>query len=178
MLSRGSRLGTSGIAQTALLMGLAATLGYVESAMLPSLPIPGLKVGLANIAIVVALLTLGRSRALAVSLGRVVLVGLATGMIAGPTAALSAGGALASWGVMASVVGERTPFSIVGISLAGSSASAIAQLLVAALVTGSAAPLMLLPLSLGLSIPAGLAVGLAARLLISRVPRTALSTAG
>jgi len=166
------------IALAALLMTLAALLGYVESVILPTMPVPGLRLGLANIAVVVALATLGTWPALAVSLGRVALVGLATGMIAGPTMFMSAAGALAAWTVMTLARSQVPGLSAVGWSLAGSAANAVAQLVAATFVTGSAAPLMLLPISLGLSIPAGMAIGYAAQLLISRVPRSSLSIAG
>jgi len=165
------------LAVTALLLGLAATLGYLEAVLIPPLPVPGLKLGLANTAVVVALATVGPSRALAVSLGRVLLVGLATGSIAGPTIAMSVSGAVGAWIAMALLANASSDFSVVGWSIGGSAANAVSQLAAATIVTGSAAPLMLLPLSLGLSLPTGIAVGMLGGLLISRVPRLTLSTA-
>ncbi|HZL04203.1 MAG TPA: Gx transporter family protein, partial [Coriobacteriia bacterium] len=82
----------------ALLIALASILGLLEAAI-PS-PIPGARLGLANVAVVVALVTLGPSRALAVSLGRVAIVALAAGTLGGPGFMLGVAGAIASWATM------------------------------------------------------------------------------
>jgi len=165
-------------AETALLLTLASVLGYAESALLPPLPVPGLRLGLANLAVVLAFLRLGRPRALLVSLGRVVVVGVATGTLFGPVGALSSGGALASWAVMALLTRAEGRFTAIGWSVAGSAAHVVAQLFIASALVGSAAVVSLAPFSLALSLPTGLAIGLSARTVISRVSRPVLSTAG
>ncbi|MDP2181461.1 MAG: Gx transporter family protein [Actinomycetota bacterium] len=164
-------------AATGLLMAMAATLGYLEVVLLPPLPVPGMRLGLANIAIVLALVTVGPARALAVSLGRVLLVGLATGALGGPASVLSAVGALAAWGVMSAIASRGDRYSMIGWSLAGSSAHVIAQLCAATVLVSSAAPLLLAPVSLALSLPTGLLIGYSARLLLSRVPLQTVSVA-
>jgi heptaprenyl diphosphate synthase len=153
-----------------MLLAVATALGYAEAVLMPSLPVPGLKLGLANVAVVVALAVLGPGRAAVVSLGRVLLVALATGTLGGPAMALALSGAVASWTVMALMARQKDTFSVIGWSLAGAAAHAVGQLLVAVIVTGSAAPIMLLPLALALSLVTGTVVGLLAHLLISRVP--------
>lgn len=158
-------------AALACFLALACVLGLVESMMLPPLPLPGLRLGLANIAVVVALAAMGPADALAVTLGRVIIVGFATGSLLGPVGAMSAAGALASWATMAVLVPAGARFSPIGWSLGGSAAHVVAQLVVAAVAVASPSPLMLLPISLGLSLPSGLAVGLVARLLLSRISR-------
>lgn len=164
--------------ETALLLSLAAVLGYAESLLLPPTPVAGLRLGIANLAVIVALVRLGPARAAVVSLGRVVIVGLATGTLAGPMGMLSAGGAVASWTVMTLLwrAGER--FSPVGWSVAGAATHVLAQIAIASLLIGSTAPVSLVPLSLALSLPTGLAVGLCARVVISRISRPVWSTAG
>lgn len=174
MQSRGRSPISRDISVTAVLMALGACLGYAESVLLPALPIPGVRLGLANLAVVVALTTVGRSNALVVSLGRVLLVALATGSLAGPAQAMSLAGAVAAWGVMAALSARGDTFSPVGWSLAGSAAHVLAQLAVASWLVGSSAPLLMMPLSLGASVPAGLAVGYSARLLVSRIPSVRL----
>ena len=157
-------------ALTALLLALATVLGYVEAVLMPSLVVPGLKLGLANVAVVVALATLGPWRAAFVSLGRVLLVGLATGTLGGPTTVLALTGAVTAWAAMAVMAREKATFSVIGWSLAGACAHAVGQLFAAVVVTGSAAPIMLMPWALALSLVTGALVGLLAHLLISRVP--------
>jgi len=73
---------------TALLLACATALGYVEAVLFPAMPLPGFKLGLANVAVVIALVMLGPARAGVVSLGRVLLVALATGTLGSPTMAL------------------------------------------------------------------------------------------
>ena len=142
--------------------------------MLPSLPVPGVRIGLANVAIVIALVTLGGRWCITISLMRVVVVGLATGTLLGPVGMLSAAGGAAAAGAMFLLARSRA-FSVLGVSLGGSAAHVSAQLVVAVLLSGSTAPLLLLPLSLALSLPSGLVIGYSARLLLSRLPSRSLS---
>jgi heptaprenyl diphosphate synthase len=170
--------GSSRVARIGVLMALASVLGLAETLWLPVLPIPGMRLGLANVAVVIALELLGPAAALLVSLGRVVVVGMATGSLLGPVGILSVTAALASWCVMSLLwrCGDR--FTPIGWSVAGSASSVCAQLALAGLVTGSAAPLYLAPAALALSLPSGLAVGLLAGTLISRVSRLSVQVVG
>ena len=155
---------------TALLLALAAVLGYVESVLVPPLPVPGVRLGLANIAVVLALANLGARDALTVSVGRVLVVGLVAGTLAGPGSLLALAGALASWGTMALLALAGSRFSVVGWSVAGAAAHVAAQLVAASAITGSPAPLAFAPVSLFLALGCGLAIGLVCRLLLSRLP--------
>lgn len=168
----------SPLARGAVLLAVAASLGLAESLWLPALPVPGMRLGLANLAVIVALVVLGPAEALFVSLGRVVIVGLATGMLFGPISVLSAAGAAASWAVMVALRSRGGAFSVVGWSVAGSAASVLSQLVAAAFLTSTPSVLSLAPLALALSLPSGLAIGLVARLLISRIFRLSVSFVG
>ena len=64
----------------AMLTAVAMILSYVES-LLPSVGIPGVKMGLANIAVIFALFRFGWKEAAALSLVRVVLVSLLFGSV-------------------------------------------------------------------------------------------------
>ena len=66
---------TKKLTTMAMLTAVAMILSYVE-AMLPSIAIPGVKMGLANIAVVFALYRFGWKEAVAISLIRVVLMSL------------------------------------------------------------------------------------------------------
>ena len=156
---------------TALLVAVGSVLGIVESSLVPPLPVPGVRLGLANIAVVVALALYGRTAALHVGLLRVLVVGLATGTLAGPAFALALVGTLAAWAVM-SLLAAAPGVSAIGRSVAGAAAHVAAQLALAALLIGSPSPLLFAPVSLLLALPCGLAVGYAAHLLLSRLPLT------
>jgi len=157
------------VAMVAMLVAVAAVLGIVESSLVPALPIPGVRLGLANLAVVLALSLVGRAAALRVSVLRVVVVALATGALGGPAFAMALSGAVASWVVMAWLAGLRT-VSPIGWSVAGAAAHVSAQLVVASLITGSGAALLFAPVSLALALGCGLVIGYASRLLLSRLP--------
>ena len=61
------RFSTKAITTCAVLAALALALSYLESFFPPLLPLPGVKLGLANIVTVYALYALGASSALATS---------------------------------------------------------------------------------------------------------------
>lgn len=167
------------LAFTALLMALAAVLGYLEAVALPPLlPVPGLRIGLANIAVLVALAVLGSRSALVVTLGKVFIVGLATGLIASPVVWMSLAGSLAAWYVMSVLSRRGDSFSVVGWSVGGAAAHVVAQLIVASMLIQSWAPLFLAPISIASSVVAGLAIGFIARLLLSRLPTTSVVAVG
>jgi heptaprenyl diphosphate synthase len=166
------------VASTAVLFAAACVLAYLESVVMPPLPLPGMRLGLANIVIVIALAIHGARVAATVSLGRVLVVALAAGTLGGPPFLLSLGGALAALAAMVLLSFAGSAFSVVGWSVLGSAAHVGGQLLVAAALVSSTAPLALLPVSLALSVPLGLAVGHTARLLVSRIPDLSLSAAG
>lgn len=171
MRSRAEAMSSRTLARMALLVALASVLGYAEAVLLPALPVPGMRLGLANLAVLLALVALGPARALAVSIARVLVVGLATGTLLGPTGLLSLAGALAAWAVMAAMYRfTGATFSVFGWSVAGSFVHVLAQLGAACLLVGTLHPFTLAPLSLAASICAGAAIGYSARLLLSRVP--------
>jgi len=119
--------------ETALLALLAVALGTLEG-MVPR-PVPFLKLGLANAAVLLALVRLGVAGAAAVTGIRVAGVGLATGVLATPSFVLSTFGALASLAAMGMLCRLRPGVvSVVGISVAGGEASMLGQLGAAALI--------------------------------------------
>ncbi|MBQ9392478.1 MAG: Gx transporter family protein, partial [Oscillospiraceae bacterium] len=69
---------TKKLTTLALLTAGAMILSYVES-MIPSIGIPGVKMGLANIAVIFALYRLGWREALGISLVRVFMVSMLFG---------------------------------------------------------------------------------------------------
>jgi len=153
----------------ALLVAVGAVLGLLESSLVPQLPIPGVRLGLGNLAVVLALALVGRAAAFRVSTLRVAIVAVATGALGGPGFAMALAGAMASWAVM-SLLSRVPGVSSVGWSVGGAAAHVLAQLGVACLIAGSATPLLLSPVALALAVPCGLVIGYSSRLLLSRLP--------
>ena len=149
-----------------LLTAVAMILSYVES-LLPSVGIPGVKMGLANIAVIFALFRFGWKEAAALSLVRVVLVGLLFGSVGAMLYSLA--GAVLSLAVMA-LLRRIDRFSTVGISVAGGVAHNAGQILMAMLILQTKQLLGYLPVLAVSGIAGGVLTGLAAALLIRRIP--------
>ena len=150
----------------AMLTAVAMILSYVES-LLPSVGIPGVKMGLANIAVIFALFRFGWKEAAALSLVRVVLVSLLFGSVGAMLYSLS--GAVLSLAVMA-LLRRIDRFSTVGISVAGGVAHNAGQILMAMLILQTKQLLGYLPVLAVSGIAGGVLTGLAAALLIRRIP--------
>ena len=72
-------MNTKKISYLGLLIALAFVLSYVENLLPISIGIPGAKIGLANLVVMVALYTIGSKNALMLSIVRVILVGFTFG---------------------------------------------------------------------------------------------------
>ena len=150
----------------AMLTAVAMILSYVES-LLPSVGIPGVKMGLANIAVIFALFRFGWKAAAALSLVRVVLVSLLFGSVGAMLYSLA--GAVLSLAVMA-LLRRIDRFSTVGVSVAGGVAHNAGQILMAMLILQTKQLFGYLPVLAVSGIAGGVLTGLAAALLIRRIP--------
>ncbi len=150
-----------------MLAALALILGWVEH-MLPLNPaIPGLRLGLGNLAVVSALYLLGPLPAAAVSAAKVLLSALLFGSVSGLM--YSAAGAAVSFATML-LLHRLDHLSPVGVSAAGGAAHIAAQFAVAALATSTPALLRLMPPLLAVGTLTGALLGLAALLTLRRIP--------
>lgn len=131
------------IATTALLLAVALVLGYFESLLFHLPGVPGLKLGLANITVLLALDQFGAPYALGLSVGKAVLTAFLFG---NPVALLySLFGSVLSWAGMS--LGKRG-FGVLGVSVIGSVLHNAGQLAVACLLTQSTAPIGYAPILL------------------------------
>ena len=117
--------------QIALLVALACILQVSES-MIPH-PIPGLRLGLANMVTLTTLVLLGFRHALEVAVIRTILSSLITGTFMSPGFILSCAAAIASTLIIGllywlSGVHQRCRFSIIGISIVGAFCHNMVQL--------------------------------------------------
>lgn len=122
------------IYQIALLVALACILQISES-MIPH-PIPGLRLGLANMVTLTTLILLGFRHALEVALIRTILSSLIIGTFMSPGFILSFSAAIASTLIMGlfywlSGLNARFRFSIIGISIVGAFCHNMVQLVLA-----------------------------------------------
>ena len=165
---REKRFDTRRLTLLSLLTAVALVLSLVESMLPPLLPVaPGAKLGLSNIAPLIALILLGVSDAFAVMLAKSLLGAAITGGLSGLMYSVPSG--IASLAVETLLfVTALGALSLPMISLIGAVVFNAVQLAVACAVTG--ANLMpLLPLLMAAGIVAGAFTGLATYYLIKRL---------
>ena len=118
------------MAITGILTAGAIVIGIIES-FIPSIGIPGVKLGLANIIILITLYELGILEALFVNLARIFIVGLLRGTIFTMGFFMSLTGAILSLGIMILFHLLIKKFSIIGVSVIGALFHVFGQILVA-----------------------------------------------
>ena len=134
-------------------------LSYIESILPFSVGIPGVKLGLPNLIVVLLLYQFGAGEALIVNLVRILLTGFLFGNLSAVVYALAGG--LSSFCVMALFCRMRC-FSIMGVSIAGGVFHNIGQIAVASFVVETFAPVFYLPFLLIAGVITGLIIGIAA----------------
>ena len=150
----------------ALTTAVAMILSFVESQIPAFIAVPGVKVGLANIAVVFALYRLGWKEAAAISLVRVVMVSMLFGSIASLFYSL-AGAILSLTGM--GLLKKTGRFTEIMVSVTGGILHNIGQIAMACLILETAALRYYLPFLLVSGIIAGVVVGLVSAVLVQRV---------
>ncbi len=154
------------VAAYGMLIGLAFIFSYLEAVLPVPIPVPGVKLGLANLVTMVGLYTVGAGGTAAVSLIRIVLAGLTFGNAFSMVYGL-AGGALSL--ALMILVKRFTGLGQVGVSIVGGVGHNIGQLAVAALVTRTAGVFAYLPVLLVAGTIAGALIGLLGGLVTERI---------
>lgn len=164
----GSRTSTHALTKAALLAAMALAAQYLESLLPPVLPGVPARIGLANIFVLLPLLSGRKGEAAAISLLRCLLLPLLTGNVSGLPYALA--GSAASFFVMLPLLSPYRAGHIgaAGVSVAGAFLFNMGQLFVGVCVVGKAM-LAYVPWMGLLSIPAGICTGLLAALLKKRL---------
>ncbi|MBQ8414487.1 MAG: Gx transporter family protein [Clostridia bacterium] len=162
------KLSTKQLVTISALVAVAMILSYVESMIPAFVAVPGVKVGLSNIATVFALYALGWPYAIGISVVRVFLSSLLFGNFVGMIYSLS-GAALALVSMI--LLKKLDIFSTVGISVVGGVCHNIGQIIAACIVMETAAiAVYIIPLLFSGTI-AGVVIGLIAGNLVERVKK-------
>ena len=157
---------TKKLVTLAVTISVAMILSFVESRIPAFVAIPGVKVGLANIAVIFALYKMGWREAIAVSVIRVLLVALLFGSVV--SLAYSIAGAAISLSLMI-LLRKIGIFTEVAVSVVGGITHNIGQILIAFLLLETKVVFYYLPFRMVSGVIAGIAVGVAAALLIKRI---------
>ena len=150
----------------ALTIALAMVLSFVESQIPAFVAIPGVKVGLANIAVVFALYRMGWKEAAGISLIRVLLISLLFGHFA--SLFYSAAGAVLSLTGMI-LLKRLDRFSCVAVSVAGGVLHNIGQILMACILLETNVIRYYLPFLIVSGVIAGVVIGILAVVIVRRV---------
>lgn len=156
---------TEKLTLTALLTAAALILGWLEHAVPIVASIPGIKLGISNIAVVFALYRLGIGYAVSVMACKVTLSALLFGGFSG--FAYSAAGGILSLAVMIAVYKIKW-LSPIGVSAVGGAAHITAQVFVAVLFTATPQIAWLLAPLLAVGTVTGSLTGVASALLIKK----------
>lgn len=156
---------THKIALLGVLSSAAIVVSILES-FIPSIGIPGVKLGLANILILITLYELGVWEAAVVNLLRVFISGLLRGTLLTMGFLMSLTGAFLSLGVMILFYLLIKKFSIVGVSVIGSIFHVTGQILIAMVFLGTAYIVFYLPIIAVSAIITGVFVGITAGAII------------
>ena len=150
----------------ALLSAVAIALNLLESIYIG--PIFGvLRLGLANIAALLALKLMGRKEMIIVNVMRVVIGNLLRGTIFSSTFWISSGGVILSSLVMLGM--DKLDSSLLFTSIIGSVAHSSGQVLIVSFLYRQAGMAAILPYLLLGSIPTGILIGTVAKLVLSRI---------
>ena len=151
---------TKRLALCAVLIALAMALSYTER-FIPLqmvIPLPGVKLGLANIVTLIALYVMGPKAAFAILIPRCVFGAVFGGGITGLAFSLT-GGILA---MVTMIVAKKSPvFSVYGVSILGAAAHNIGQILAAMVLMNSVYIGAYLPYLLVVALFTGFATGAA-----------------
>lgn len=145
---------------------LALIFSYVETLIPIHIGIPGVKLGLANLIVVIALYRMGVREAYVLSVVRVILAGFLFGNLFAILYSLAGG--LLSLTVMV-FLKKTEKFSVLGVSMAGAVFHNIGQLIMAAIVLESLSITYYLPVLMISGIVTGLLIGIVANEMLKRV---------
>ena len=167
----GGRLSALDVATYGLLAAVALIFGYVEALFPLPIPVPGVKLGLGNVVVLLALAGFGWRPGLAVMLVKVVASALLFG---NPSVfAYSLAGALASFAAMWGALHVRR-LSLVGVSMVGGVAHMLGQAAVVAAVLAPYVALVYLPVLMVAGLITGLLTGYVCRMVARAVGRSTL----
>ncbi len=152
------------IALFGMMVALAFTFSYLESLIPFNFGIPGVKLGLANLVVVVALYIMKPGEAFAIAIIRVFLAGLTFGNVY--SIAYSLCGGILSFAVM--FLMKKTKLSVIGVSMLGGISHNIGQIIVAAIVMETIRIAYYLPVLLVAGLITGMLMGIISKLIIDR----------
>ncbi|MDO4393786.1 MAG: Gx transporter family protein [Bacillota bacterium] len=155
------------VAYCGLLCALALIFSYIEVLIPFNIGVPGVKLGIANLVIIIALYQFNWRYAMGINIIRVLVSGL---LFSGMFAALySLAGAILSMIVMA-LLKKTGLFSTVGVSIAGGVTHNLGQILVAAALVSNLRMFVYYPVLIFSGVASGAVIGIVAYFVLQKLP--------
>lgn len=158
---------TKQIADFGLLVALALVLSYLESLIPAFFAVPGMKLGLTNVVVLIALYRMGPKQAITINFVRILLVSMTFGNAFSLFYAM--GGGMLS-GLVMILLKKSGRFGMTAVSVAGGVFHNVGQILVAMAVLETWRILSYLLVLWVSGIAAGVAVGIISRETLKRLP--------
>lgn len=150
----------------ALLSAIALTIFLVEAQIPPIVPLPGVKLGLANIVTVFAVFAIGAKEAACVLFARIFLGAVFAGNFSTILYSAAGGGCAILVTILLRKILTKKQLWVAG--ALGAVAHSVGQMAMAIFVTGTPSVIVYLPAMIAVSIVTGLFTGLCAQLLVNR----------
>lgn len=161
-----TRISTKKIALCGVLTALAMIFSYIESVIPVPIPVPGIKLGVANIAVITILYVLGVKEAIVINLLRIVLTSLLFGNV--NSFLFSISGAALSLMIMI-IMKKLDFFSCIGVSVCGGVMHNIGQIIAAVFIMGSEAIVFYLPVLIVFGVFTGVVIGVVSGIVAKHV---------
>lgn len=160
-------LRTKKLALSAILAAVAMILSYIEALFPMPVPIPGIKLGLANLVVIIAIYRLGFKYAFAINCIRIFTTGL---LFTGAFGALYSfsGGVLSI--IVMYLLYKIGWFSMVGISMAGGVAHNLGQLIMACIIMSNIKLMSYFAILLFAGMGSGILIGIVAYFVYGKLP--------
>lgn len=161
-----TRISTKKIALCGVLTALAMIFSYIESVIPVPIPVPGIKLGVANIAVITILYVLGVKEAIVINLLRIVLTSLLFGNV--NSFLFSISGAALSLTIMI-IMKKLDFFSCISVSVCGGVMHNIGQIIAAVFIMGSEAIVFYLPVLIVSGVFTGVVIGVVSGIVAKHV---------
>lgn len=154
------------VAYFGVFTALALMFSYIETMIPIQFGVPGIKLGFANIMIVIMLYKSSAKEALLLSIVRIMLSGFLFGNLS--SILYSIAGGVSSLGIM-TLLKKQGGFSVIGVSVAGGVSHNVGQLIVAMLVVETYQVGYYLPVLLVAGVLTGLGIGVVSQEVLKRI---------
>lgn len=166
---RQKRTDVSKLTACALFTALALIFSYLESLLPIPIPVPGFRLGFANISIISVLYLYGAKEAFIVNIIRIILSSLLFGNI--QSFFFSMAGGLASLAIML-LLKKTNKFLVITVSAVGGVIHNIIQVIIAVWILGSSTVLYLVPIFIIIGLATGIVCGIVTGIFLKHIKKT------